>query len=91
MGLYPYLVYAVLGMITAVVTIRVFPPMEGFRPGLSTLLLACSVFVVLWPVLVLLALWYNATGRSRPANVHLQPHAPASLTGSVHGMPVKPR
>lgn len=54
--------YIVVGLFTAIGTMRVFPPMEGFRPGLALRLLALVVFVTLWPVLISLAVWYYAMG-----------------------------
>lgn len=54
--------YVGIGLITALVTLRVFPPMEGFRPNLGLRLLAVVVFVTLWPLLVSLALWYLTIG-----------------------------
>ncbi len=53
--------YLVVGLITAGVTITVFPPLEGFRPKPGTFFLALATFTLLWPVLVGLALWYGLT------------------------------
>ena len=51
--------YLVAGLITAAVTMYIFPPVEGFRPHIALLITTLVVYTLLWPVLVLLALWYN--------------------------------
>lgn len=84
--------YVILGIVTAAVTMRIFPPMEGFRPGASTLVTACAIFVLLWPVLVLLAVWYGLTTCSRKHRKSVAySSAPLDLSGTVHGIPAKPR
>lgn len=55
-------VYCLVGAVVSFVTMRVFPPMEGFQPTLSLRLVAAMVFAFLWPVLVLLAVWYLSVG-----------------------------
>ena len=54
--------YVAVGFVAALITMLVFPPMEGFRPKLSLRVLAICVFTALWPVLVLLAAWYLGVG-----------------------------
>jgi hypothetical protein len=51
--------YVILGVLTASVTMCVFPPMAGFRPAAILVISAFLVFILLWPVLVSLALWYH--------------------------------
>ena len=57
--------YLIAGLITAGITMYVFPAVEGFRPKMLTVITAVSVFTAFWPVLVLLAIWYNATSYYR--------------------------
>lgn len=58
-----YLVlYVALGIVTAIATMCVFPPMEGFKPRLILRVLAIGVFTLLWPILVALAAWYLSVG-----------------------------
>lgn len=57
--------YAIAGLLAAGMTMKVFPPMEGFRPGLAIRLLAVLIFSALWPVLLLLGGWYFVTGYFR--------------------------
>ena len=86
--------YLIAGIITAAVTIRVFPPMEGFRPRLSLLLLAITVFVLFWPVLVLLAMWYHFTAflqRSRRRKAKIKTNAPIAISVSPSVRVPKPR
>jgi len=69
-NIYLYL-YVAVGLVTAVVTMWVFPPMEGFRPKLMLRIVATCVFTALWPILVSLAAWYFGVGylnRNRTAN-----------------------
>ena len=54
--------YGLIGLVTAITTMRVFPPMEGFKPGLSMRLIAILVFTTLWPILISLAVWYMMLG-----------------------------
>ena len=54
--------YTLMGLATALATMRIFPPMEGFRPGITIRLLAVTVFTALWPILVSLAAWYLLVG-----------------------------
>ena len=54
--------YVVLGLISAGVTMAIFPPLGGFRPGLGLRLVATIAFTVLWPLLVGMAVWYLAVG-----------------------------
>ena len=46
--------YVIAGLATAVATMIIFPPVEGFRPPLALRLIAIVVFASLWPILVLL-------------------------------------
>ena len=50
--------YLFIGLIAALVTMRTFPPIAGFRPKLFVRLLASVAFISLWPVLLMLAIWY---------------------------------
>lgn len=59
------LAYAALGLVAAVATLRIFPPMEGFRPSMSVRISAGFVFALLWPFLVMLAAWYFWIGHNR--------------------------
>ena len=54
--------YIIAGLVTAIATMRIFPPMAGFRPGLPLRMFALLIFVTLWPVLISLAVWYLAMG-----------------------------
>jgi hypothetical protein len=62
-GIYPYglVVYLLIGTIVAIVTMVVFPPVEGYRPSLRLVMFGLGVFTLLWPILVGLALWYYLT------------------------------
>ena len=87
-------VYLFAGVITAIVTVCVFPPMEGFRPKIHVRMLALAVFVFLWPVLSLLCVWYLGVvhwSRSRDDIVERQVGIKIG-SRSIHGIPVsKPR
>lgn len=87
-------VYLVVGLLTAVVTVRTFPPMEGFQPKLRVRLLAVSVFAVLWPVLLLLCIWYLGVAHwGRSCDVAPDGRVGVELPAkSMQGMPApKPR
>ena len=97
-------VYLLIGAITAAVTVKVFPPIEGFRPKLSVLATAIGVFVLLWPVLALLAVWYHLTGKLQRRKVlhrapesasepRLEPalHSHLGQAASLQRMSAKPR
>lgn len=83
--------YAAIGLAAAVTTLRIFPPMEGFRPSLSVRLSAGLVFALLWPFLVLLAAWYFWVGHSN----RTQSEVPINLgtpVATYQQMPIsKPR
>ncbi len=51
--------YLVVGFITAGVTLYIFPSRDGYRPDVTLVVFAITTFTLLWPVLVLLAQWYN--------------------------------
>ena len=87
--------YVIIGGLTASITMYVFPPMEGFRPPITMIVAGFLVFLLLWPVLALLALWYQAVSyfdrRSRQADNSVGPTEVApSKTGQLP-MPTKPR
>ena len=54
--------YVLVGAVVSFTTLRIFPPMEGFKPSLTVRFSAGLVFAVLWPFLVLLAAWYLTIG-----------------------------
>ncbi|MCZ6656802.1 MAG: hypothetical protein O7C67_05855 [Gammaproteobacteria bacterium] len=69
--------YLLVGLITAGITMYIFPPMEGFRPKLSIVMTAIVVFTLLWPAIVLMALWYFVrtyaqAHNERTANTYLK-------------------
>jgi hypothetical protein len=67
--------YLLAGMITAGVTLTVFPPVEGFHPRPGIIVLALITFTLLWPVLVGLALWYALVSYSRRRELADRPPA----------------
>lgn len=93
--LWPWVLgYLVAGAVTTSVTFFVFPPMEGFRPHLALKLLAFLVFMVLWPVLLALAVWYLSVGylnRNKQETVERRKtvEIPPSAMGSLQA--TKPR
>lgn len=91
----PIFVYAAIGLAVSIVTLRTFPPMEGFVPKLSVRMLAGLVFATLWPFLVVLATWYLCLGsfcRSRQGQVELQSsHSNIDLGAMQQQMVSKPR
>ena len=92
MGLMLWLImYLVVGCVTAAVTMYVFPPIEGFRPRFFTVVSACTVFILLWPILAILALWYQALSfthrRHRVVSPQRRQEAITEHVGSVSAKP----
>ena len=87
--------YAVVGLAVSCITLRIFPPMEGFQPSLGVRASAGLCFAILWPFLVLLALWYLAVGylgRTRQQKPLAESHASIELASHAHmTVPSKPR
>ena len=54
-----FVIYLVVGFIIARVTLCIFPSRNGYRPNVTLVVSAITTFTLLWPLLVLLALWYN--------------------------------
>jgi hypothetical protein len=87
--------YVVIGVLTASITMYVFPPMEGFRPPITMVVAGFLVFLLLWPVLALLALWYQTVSyfdrRSPRTEKSVGPTELAPSNTGELPMPTKPR
>ncbi len=93
--LWPWVMgYLVAGALTTLVTLFVFPPMEGFRPHPALKLLAFVVFMLFWPVLLALAVWYLSVGYLNRNNQEaVERRKPVELPPSAMGslQTTKPR
>ena len=54
-----FLVYATIGSIVAIVTSKTFPPEGNYTPSVGLRVFSAATFVALWPLLVLLAVWWS--------------------------------
>lgn len=50
--------YLGIGLIVAGFVFALFPPVPGYKPSLSLVITAATVYIFLWPFLVLLGLGY---------------------------------
>ena len=50
--------YVGIGLLSAGFTVAVFPPRQGYRPPIGTVILALVTFTLFWPMLVLMAIGY---------------------------------
>jgi hypothetical protein len=50
--------YLGIGLIVAGFVFAMFPPVPGYKPSLSLILLAAMTYILLWPFLVLLGVGY---------------------------------
>jgi hypothetical protein len=50
--------YFGIGLLAAGFTVAIFPPRPGYRPPLSTCVLALTTFTAFWPLLVMMAMGY---------------------------------
>lgn len=53
------LFYSCAGIITTLAAMLAFPPEPGYRPKLTLQFVAAATFIVFWPVIVGLAIWYG--------------------------------
>ncbi len=85
------LCYVAAGMITAVATMYIFPPMEGFRPSIGIRAIAAFSFTAFWPFLLFVATWYVIIGQMNQPTLDSRPLHASLHTGPIPGAVTKPR